>query len=134
MSNNLRWLILVIIVTVFSVWVVLPDNHGIHVDTDGDGTNDLNLNVQQSLGLDLVGGLRVLLTAELPAGSYTASDLQQTANNVSRRVNALGVTEPTVQVQGAAEFWSNSPASRILRKPSTRSSRPRCSNSSISAA
>ncbi len=101
MSNNLRWLIVVIIVTVFSVWVVLPDNPGIHVDTNGDGTNDLNLNVQQSLGLDLVGGLRVLLTAELPAGSFTTSDLQQTANNVSRRVNALGVTEPTVQVQGS---------------------------------
>ncbi|MFN8451467.1 MAG: protein translocase subunit SecD [Anaerolineae bacterium] len=101
MSNNLRWLIVVIIVTVFSVWVVLPDNPGIHVDTNGDGTNDLNLNVQQSLGLDLVGGLRVLLTAELPEGGFSADDLRQTANNVARRVNALGVTEPTVQVQGS---------------------------------
>ncbi len=101
MSSNLRWLIVVILLTVFAVWVVLPDTQGIHIDTDGDGKPDINLGVQQRLGLDLVGGLRVLLTAQLPAGSYTVSDLQQTANNVSRRVNALGVTEPSVQVIGS---------------------------------
>lgn len=100
MRNNIRWLIVVIAVTAFAVWVILPDNQGIHIDTDGDGTSDLNLNVEQNLGLDLVGGLRVLLAAELPAGSYSVSDLQQAANNVSRRVNSLGVTEPTVQVVG----------------------------------
>ncbi len=101
MSSNIRWLILVILLTVFAVWVDLPDNQGLHIDTDGDGKPDLNINVQQNLGLDLVGGLRVLLTAQLPPGSFTASDMQQTANNVGRRVNALGVTEPTIQVIGA---------------------------------
>jgi protein-export membrane protein SecD len=101
MRNHIRWLIVVIAVTAFAVWVILPDNHGLHVDTDGDGIIDLNLNVEQNLGLDLVGGLRVLLAAELPAGSYSLSDLQQAANNVSRRVNALGITEPTVQVVGS---------------------------------
>lgn len=101
MSSNLRWLIFVILLTAFAIWVDLPDNQGLHIDSNGDGTNDINLNVQQNLGLDLVGGLRVLLTAQLPAGSFSASDLQQTANNVGRRVNALGVTEPTIQVIGA---------------------------------
>src|SRR5450432_2880535 len=101
MSSNFRWLIVVIVLTVFAIWVVLPNNQGLHIDTNGDGTPDLNVNVQQSLGLDLVGGLRVLLTAELPAGSYTSEDLQETANNVAKRVNALGVTQPTVQVQGS---------------------------------
>ena len=42
-----------------------------------------------------------MLTAQLPPGSFTVSDMQQTANNVAKRVNALGVTEPTVQVIGA---------------------------------
>ena len=101
MSSNLRWLIVVIVLTVFAVWVDLPDNQGLHIDTDGDGTTDINLIFHQSLGLDLVGGLRVLLSAQLPAGSYSASELQQTANNVAKRVNALGVTEPTIQVIGA---------------------------------
>ncbi|MDZ4764989.1 MAG: protein translocase subunit SecD [Chloroflexota bacterium] len=78
----------------------MPTTEGIHIDSDGDGTTEINLNVQLSQGLDLVGGLRVLLQAELPPGSFTAEDLRQTANNVGKRVNALGVTEPTVQVQG----------------------------------
>ena len=90
-GSNLRWLIFVIVLTVFSVWVILPDTQGIHIDSDNDGKPDININVKQQLGLDLVGGLRVLLTAQLPAGSFTVSDMQQTANNVAKRVNALGV-------------------------------------------
>ena len=100
-GSNLRWLIVVILLTAFSIWVILPETQGIHIDSDNDGKADINVNVKQQLGLDLVGGLRVLLTAQLPAGSFTVSDMQQTANNVAKRVNALGVTEPTVQVVGA---------------------------------
>ncbi len=101
MSSHFRWLIVVLLIAAFCVWVSLPDTTGLHIDSNDDGTADINLNVQQSLGLDLVGGLRVLLQAELPAGSFSAEDLRQAANNVARRVNALGVTEPTVQVQGS---------------------------------
>ncbi len=101
MTANFRWLIVIILLTVFATWVSLPDTTGIHLDTNNDGTADINLNVEQSLGLDLVGGLRVLLQADLPADQFTADDMRQTANNVARRVNSLGVTEPTVQVQGS---------------------------------
>lgn len=100
MRSHVRWLVLIIILTVFCIWVSLPDNPGIHIDTDNDGKEDLGLNIRQSLGLDLVGGLRVLLQAELPPGSFTVEDLRQAANNVGRRVNSLGVGEATVQVQG----------------------------------
>ncbi|MBI5671497.1 MAG: protein translocase subunit SecD [Chloroflexi bacterium] len=100
MSSHVRWLILIIVLTLFCIWVVLPETQGIHLDTDGDGKDDISLNVQQSLGLDLVGGLRVLLQSQLPPGSFSPEDLRTTANNVERRVNALGVGEATVQVQG----------------------------------
>lgn len=100
MSGTVRWFILIVVIAIFAGWVVLPDNQGIHIDTDNDGVTDISLNVQQSLGLDLVGGLRVLLQAELPTSAFTIDDLRETANNVARRVNALGVSEPTVQVQG----------------------------------
>lgn len=53
-----------------------------------------------SQGLDLVGGLRVLLQAELPDDSFTREELQETANNVGRRVNSLGLAEATIQLQG----------------------------------
>jgi preprotein translocase subunit SecD len=100
MSETFRWFVFIILIVIFAGWVVLPDTQGIHIDSDNDGTADINLNVQQSLGLDLVGGLRVLLQAELPPSAFTTDDLRETANNVARRVNALGVSEPTVQVQG----------------------------------
>lgn len=101
MRRNRTWLIIIVVLAIFALWVSLPDNAGIVIDNDGDGTPEVNFNLRQSLGLDLVGGLRVLLAAQLPDGSYTAADLQQAANNVARRVNGLGVTEATVQVQGS---------------------------------
>lgn len=116
-KHHIRWLIIVLLISGFSLWVSLPDTRlvsmpdycqaeladlstkqGIHLDFDGDCAADFTLNVQQSLGLDLVGGLRVLLRADLPPSAYTVEDLQQTANNVSRRIDALGVSESTIQV------------------------------------
>jgi len=115
MSRHFRWLVFIVLLTVFSVWVALPDTQGIHIDSDSDGKPDINLNVQQSLGLDLVGGLRVLLQAELPPGSFTPSDLQQAANNVARRVNALGVGEATVQVVGGDRILVELPGASDCR-------------------
>jgi preprotein translocase subunit SecD len=116
MSRHLRWLVFIVVLTIFSVWVALPDNEGIHTDTDGDGNPDINLNVHQSLGLDLVGGLRVLLQAELPPGSFTRADLEQTADNVGRRVNGLGLGEATVQVVGADRILVELPGASDCRQ------------------
>jgi preprotein translocase subunit SecD len=121
MKGPIRWLIVIVLLAAFAVWVALPGTiitnvsatcyqgtdstpapeQGIHLDFNGDCDEDFSLNVRQALGLDLVGGLRVLLQAELPPGTYTIDDLRQAANNVERRVNALGVGEATVQVQGS---------------------------------
>lgn len=101
LRRHLIWLGVIIVLSLFSLWVILPDNQGIVTDFDGDAIPDINFPLHQSLGLDIVGGLRVLLQAELPPGSFTVDDLREAANNVSRRVNALGVGEATVQVQGS---------------------------------
>ena len=123
MSSHARWLILIVLLTLFCIWIATPpafkgvqtdacadvpaDEQGqlkctenLEIDFNGDGENDFVLNITQSLGLDLVGGLRVLLQADIPAGNFSLDELSETANNVSRRVNALGLTEATVQVQG----------------------------------
>ncbi len=132
MSSHVRWLIIILLLTIFGVWVSLPDTkvsnipescyenvqsanipqQGIHLSFSGDCNEDFKLDVRQALGLDLVGGLRVLLQAELPAGSFTRDDLQQAANNVNRRVNALGVGEATVQVQGSDRILVELPGVR----------------------
>jgi protein-export membrane protein SecD len=101
MGRNTRWLIVIVLLTAFALWVSLPDTTGLHLDVNNDGTREVDFNIKQSLGLDLVGGLRVLLQAELPSDQFTPEDLRETANNVSRRINALGLTEATTQIQGS---------------------------------
>ncbi|RLC99281.1 MAG: protein translocase subunit SecD [Chloroflexi bacterium] len=53
------------------------------------------------LGLDLQGGLQVLLAADVPAGEdIDASSMETARRIVESRVNSLGLTEPIVQAQG----------------------------------
>lgn len=97
------WLTLVVLALlgVFAIWVSLPATTDVIIyGTDTTSEPVFVLPIRQNLGLDLIGGARVLLQAELPPDDFTFEDLRQTANNVSRRVNALGVTEPTIQIQG----------------------------------
>ncbi len=104
MNVHWRWFIIIVVLAMGSLWVSLPDTTGIEWDINNDGRQDVDWNIQQSLGLDLVGGLRVLLEAELPTDAFTLEELQQAANNVARRVNSLGISEPTVQLQGTSRI------------------------------
>ena len=57
--------------------------------------------VKVHLGLDLQGGLRALLQADVPDGTKIDPDSMNVARGIiERRVNALGVVEPLIQVQG----------------------------------
>nr|MBP6298005.1 hypothetical protein [Anaerolineae bacterium] len=99
MNRHYRWLAIIVVLTAFCIWVASPASNGFSLDTDNDGTPEIVIK-EQPLGLDLVGGVRVLLEAALPVSSFTREDLQRAADNVNRRVNGLGLTEATVQVQG----------------------------------
>ena len=53
-------------------------------------------------GLDIQGGVSVILTASKPDGSAPSADEMNTAKTiVEKRVNTLGASEATVQIQGA---------------------------------
>ncbi|MGE7918413.1 protein translocase subunit SecDF [Viridibacillus sp. NPDC093762] len=54
------------------------------------------------LGLDLQGGFEVLYQVEPLKGGpdITENDVKDTAQALSRRVNALGVSEPSIQIEG----------------------------------
>lgn len=88
MRRHLIWLVIILAISGTAIWVSLPDNP----------------EFEQPLGLDLVGGYRVLLQAELPSDAYTTDELRETANSVSRRINALGLSEATVQLQGSSRI------------------------------
>ncbi len=51
-------------------------------------------------GLDLQGGLQILYQAESLEGGILPGLMEQTKKVIQNRVDALGVTEPNVQVQG----------------------------------
>jgi preprotein translocase subunit SecD len=90
-----RYFIPVLIVIAAAVWLVLPTNPGIHI-------GPINRDVEVVRGLDLQGGLRVLLEADLPDTVNITGDQMNTARNiVENRVNGLGVSEPVVQVAGS---------------------------------
>jgi protein-export membrane protein SecD len=98
-QRTLYWLIAILILAAILIWVDMPSNPGIHLkDVLGSGINiDRDFIIRQ--GLDLKGGVRVLLEADMPQAP-AADALEQARVIVENRVNALGVTEPVVQTQG----------------------------------
>ena len=118
MSTHYRWFAIVLALTFGAIWIALPNTPKPDFLLRGGDENRLRQCLEEQLldpaidcsgfqpsfefsqGLDIVGGLRVLLQAELPSDAFTIEELRETANSVDRRVNALGLSEATVQVQG----------------------------------
>ena len=63
------------------------------------GSQERSIKVHQ--GLDLQGGLQVVLEADLPAEDLQEGAIEAARIIVDNRVNGLGVTEPLVQLQGS---------------------------------
>ena len=99
-QRDINLLVFVILLAAALIWVDLPDNPGIHVNIGGL-VIDRDLRVHQ--GLDLQGGLQVLLQADVPAdqeANFDARTMEAARVVVENRVNGLGVAEPLVQLQG----------------------------------
>lgn len=93
-TRDLRLLIGIIIVVAFSAWVAWPNNPGIHI-------LGFNRDIELRQGLDLQGGMQVLLEADVPATQQVTRDQIDAARGiVESRVNGLGVVEPNVQIVG----------------------------------
>lgn len=85
----------ILVVAAAAIWVALPTNPGVHLDLLGQ-TIDHDIVVHE--GLDLQGGMQVLLEADVQPGVKVTADSMQAARQiVERRVNALGVAEPLIQ-------------------------------------
>lgn len=98
-TRNIALLVVIIILAFVSVYVDLPNSPGLHIAL-GSIKIDRDFDIKQ--GLDLQGGLQVLLEADLPPDQeIEAGAMDQVATIIDNRVNALGVVEPLVQVQGA---------------------------------
>lgn len=93
------WLVVVIIIlALIVVYIDLPNSPGLHIEL-GPIKVDRDFEIKQ--GLDIQGGLQVLLEADLPPDEKPEpGSLDVVSQIIDKRVNALGVVEPLVQTQG----------------------------------
>ncbi len=98
MQRNTYLLIFILVLAIVAIWVDLPTNQGIHINFAGIKI-DRDIKVHE--GLDLQGGLQVILQAkESEATPANAETMAAAKGIVENRVNALGVSEPLIQLQG----------------------------------
>lgn len=98
-QRDVRLLILIVIVFAIAGWVAWPSNPGLHLRI---GATRIDRDIDMHLGLDLRGGMQVLLEADLPEDQSIEPEAMDAARSiVENRVNGLGVTEPIVQAVGS---------------------------------
>ena len=98
-QRDMTLMMLIIILTGITVWLVLPTNPGLHIHF---GPINFDRDIRVHRGLDLQGGMQVVLESDLPAGQQVNADAMSAAKAiVENRVNGLGVTEPVVQLAGS---------------------------------
>ncbi len=105
-SRN-TWLIIVVLLTAFSLWIDLSQN--VLIINPLNQETLLDRNVAVKLGLDLRGGLQTLLEADVPADRVVTTDeINNTRTILENRANGLGVSEVLMQTAGnrriVAEF------------------------------
>ena len=98
LQRNLRWLIVIAAITLVAAFIDWPNNPGLHFQVAGIKV-DRDFTVHE--GLDLQGGMQVMLEADLPGDQPVKPDQMAAARTiVENRVNGLGVSEPLIQLQG----------------------------------
>jgi preprotein translocase subunit SecD len=89
-------LVIILLIVAFAAWVDLSKQ--INITNPLNGKTIASRNTDIRLGLDLRGGLQVLLEADLPStSSVSASDLATTRQILMNRANGLGVSEVVMQ-------------------------------------
>jgi len=100
MTRNLtNRIVMIVIVLALALWVDLSDK--ITIINPFSDTSLFEHDVKPRLGLDLQGGMQVLLEADLPADTKIESESMNIARDiVQQRTDALGVNENIIQVAG----------------------------------
>jgi protein-export membrane protein SecD len=100
--RTITYFVLILFLTAVAIYGVVWQQHPDWVTNLLFWQPESSRNLDFQLGLDLQGGLQVLLVADLPEDRAVDSQAMATARRiVENRVNALGLTEPVVQVQGS---------------------------------
>jgi preprotein translocase subunit SecD len=93
-QRTMRILIGIILLAVIVGWIDQPAT--LLINTLG-----INREIKTHEGLDLQGGMQVMLEADVPPGTPVSADSMQAAKGVIENlINGLGVSEPLIQQQG----------------------------------
>jgi preprotein translocase subunit SecD len=116
-QNLYTRLVLILIVAALAIWVDVSDE--IQILNPFNDSVLFSRDIAPRLGLDLQGGLQVLLEADVPEGSEVDAQAMETARSiVENRTNALGVSENVIQLAGdrriVGEFPGAEDADAIL--------------------
>ena len=97
--NLTNRLIIIVVILAFSLWVDFSTQVKILNPVTDEPLFSQDLTPR--LGLDLRGGLQVLLEADLPEGAQIdAASMEIARDIVQQRTDALGVNENTIQIAG----------------------------------
>jgi len=110
-------LVLILIVAALAIWVDVSNE--IQIYNPFNDTLLVDRSIAPRLGLDLQGGLQVLLEADVPETTAVDAQEMETARSiVENRTNALGVSENVIQLAGdrriVGEFPGAEDADAIL--------------------
>ena len=112
MKRRYTNLILILVLLAAVIWVDLPSTTKFPL---------IDKSISTVLGLDLRGGMQVILKADLPEGSEITSESLQVARQIlENRSNGLGVSEVVFQVAGndriVGEFPGASNAEDVIQQ------------------
>jgi preprotein translocase subunit SecD len=127
--NRHRWtLVFIALITLLAGWVAWPQNPGNYIP-GGDalpGNPGIHLRFGQQafdrqgarLGLDLQGGTQLVLLADLSKVDEgdRGNALGGVVQVIERRVNAYGVAEPVIQIQGSDRVIVELPGVRDIEE------------------
>lgn len=97
-QRDMTLLLFIIVVIAITIWIVWPNNPGLHIHI---GPIHFDREIKVHRGLDLQGGVQVVLEADLPPGQQVDADAMAAVKGIiDNRINSLGVAEPIVQLAG----------------------------------
>ena len=110
-------LVFILVIAALAIWVDMSNE--IQILNPLNDSVIVNRSIAPRLGLDLQGGLQVLLEADLPETTEVDAQEMETARTiVENRTNALGVSENVIQLAGdrriVGEFPGAEDADAIL--------------------
>lgn len=97
--NLTNRIFIIVVILALALWIDLSPE--INVINPVNNETLFSHNVEPRLGLDLQGGLQVLLEADIPADQQVQGDAMEIARDiVQQRTDALGVNENVIQIAG----------------------------------